>query len=68
MLRYAVEINKEARDKSWAKLTNVKRMSSIYNAMTIPTKMRSLGLEENEWDKFYDIPQQDIEIMGASGA
>lgn len=62
-LRYAVEINKEDREKSWAKLSNVKRMSSIYNAMTIPTKMRSLGLEENEWDKFYDIPQQDIEIM-----
>lgn len=38
-------------------------MSSIYNAMTIPTKMRSMGLNEEEWDKFYDIPQQDIDLL-----
>lgn len=62
-LRYSVEIDEGERDYSWAKLSNVKRMSSIYNAMTIPSKMRSLGLEENDWDKFYDIPQQEIEIM-----
>ena len=62
-LRYSVEINPEERELMWAKLSNVKRMSSIYNAMSIPTKMRSMGLEENEWDKFYDIPQQDIELL-----
>ena len=31
--------------------------------MTIPTKMRSIGLNEDDWDKFYDISQQDIEIL-----
>lgn len=62
-MRFSVEINTEERERSWAKLSNVKRMSSIYNAMTIPTKMRSMGLKENEWDQFYDIPQQDIEIL-----
>lgn len=62
-LRYAVEIDGKERDKSWARLSNVKRMSSIYNAMTIETKMRSIGLEENDWEKFYDIPQKDIEIL-----
>ena len=62
-LRYAVEINSEERERSWAKLSNIKRMSSIYNAMTIPTKMRSIGLKENEWTKFYDISQQDIELL-----
>ena len=60
---WTVEIDKEERERLWANESNVKRMSCIYNAMTIPTKMRSLGLDENDWDKFYDIPQQDIEIM-----
>ena len=62
-LRYAVEINVEVRERSWAKLTNVKRMSSLYNAMTIATKMRSIGLEDTDWEKFYDIPQQEIELL-----
>lgn len=59
----SVEINIEQRDKLWADLSNVKRWSSIYNAMTIPSKMRSIGLSEDDWDKFYDISQQDIEIL-----
>lgn len=62
-LRYSVEIDSEEREGSWAILSNVKRMSSIYNAMTIPVKMRSVGLNETDWDKFYDISQQDIELL-----
>lgn len=62
-LRFAVEIDSGERKRSWAKLSNVKRMSSIYNAMTIPSKMKSMGLGKDEWDKFYDIPQQDIDIL-----
>lgn len=62
-LRFSVEIDKAKREESWAKLKNVKRMSSIYNAMTIPVKMRSVGLEEDDWAKFYGITQQDIEMM-----
>lgn len=63
MLRYAVEIDQEERERSWARLSNIKRMSSIYNAMNIASKMRSIGLEKDEWDKFYDITQQDIELL-----
>ena len=59
----SVEINAVDRDRLWADLSNVKRWSSIYNAMTISTKMRSVGLNEDDWDKFYDISQQDIEIL-----
>ena len=62
-LRYSVEIDLEERERSWAKLSNVKRMSSIYNAMTIPVKMRSVGLNETDWDKFYDISQQNVELL-----
>lgn len=59
----SVEICTKERDKLWADLSNVKRWSSIYNAMTIPSKMRSIGLNEDDWDKFYDISQQNIEIL-----
>lgn len=62
-LRFAIEADPEERERSWAKLSAVRRMSSIYNAMTIPSKMRSVGLDEKDWDKFYDIPQQDIELL-----
>lgn len=59
----SVEINPADRDSLWDNLSSVKRWSSIYNAMTIPSKMRSIGLTEDDWDKFYDISQQDIEIL-----
>lgn len=59
----SVEIDPEKRDRLWDKLSSIKRQSSIYNAMTIPSKMRSIGLNEDDWDKFYDISLQDIEIL-----
>lgn len=63
-LRFSVEIDATEREASWARLSNVKRQSNICNAMTIPMKMRSIGLQENDWDKFYDMSQQDIELLG----
>lgn len=63
ILRYAVEIDADKRETLWQKLGEVKRMSSIYNAMNVAVKMRSVGLPEEEWDRFYDIPQQDIELL-----
>lgn len=62
-IQTSVEIDRAERDKLWADLSSVKRWSSIYNSMTIPSKMRSIGLGEDDWDKFYDISQQDIEIL-----
>lgn len=59
----SVEIDPEERDRLWDKLSSIKRQSSIYNAMTIPSKMRSIGLNEDDWAKFFDISQQDIEIL-----
>lgn len=62
-LRYAVEINDREREQAWQRLPMVKRMSSIYNALTIAPKMRSVGLKEEDWAQFYDIPQSDIELL-----
>ena len=38
-------------------------MSNIYNAMTIGIKMRSMGFVEDDWEKFYDLSQEDIEML-----
>jgi len=62
-LHISVEISFKERERLWAEQSSVKRLSSIYNAMTIPSKMRSIGLKEEDWEKFYDITQQDIELL-----
>ena len=62
-LEYTVEVNAEERERLWNTLPFNKRMSSIYNAMTIGIKMRSMGFKEDEWEKFYDISQDEIEIL-----
>lgn len=62
-LRFAVEIDEERKEVSWAKKSGVKRMSNIYNAMTIGVKMHSMGFKEDDWDKFYDMSQEDIETL-----
>lgn len=62
-LRTAVEINKGDRDALWGQLSISKRMSCIYHAMTVATKMRSIGLNEDDWEHFYDISKQDVELL-----
>ena len=46
-------------------LTFSMRYSNIYNVMTIATKMRSLGHEEKDWDKFFTLTQEEIEQISA---
>lgn len=41
------------------------RYSNIYNVMTIATKMRSLGHEEKDWDRFFALTQDEIETVSA---
>lgn len=62
-MRYAVEVDPVARDAAWARLPAVKRQSSICNALTVATKLRSIGLRDDEWDQFYDITQRDMELQ-----
>lgn len=62
-LRFSVEIDEEKKELLWTQRSGVKRMSNIYNAMTIRVKMRSMGFKEDEWDKFYDLSQEDIETL-----
>jgi len=62
-MEYAVEIDHDEKERLWSKLPSNKRMSSIYNAMSIGVKMHSVGLKEEEWEKFYDISQEEIEQL-----
>lgn len=53
---------KDEIEKEWAMQTSVAlRFSNIYNSMSLPTKMRSLGHDENDWDKFYALTQNEIQ-------
>ena len=62
-LRFSVDINEGEKEQSWARKSGVKRMSNIYNAMTIGVKLRSIGIKEDDWERFYDISQEDMEIL-----
>ena len=62
-LRFSVEIDEEKKEFLWTKRSGAKRMSNIYNAMTICVKMRSMGFKEDDWNKFYDLSQEDIETL-----
>lgn len=53
-------------EKEWRKVSTFsQRYSNIFNVMTIATKMRSLGHESKDWDKFFALTQQEIEILSA---
>lgn len=57
---------KDEIEEKWTQQTSVAmRFSNIYNAMTLPTKMRSLGHDEGEWDKFYALTQNEIRQTAA---
>jgi hypothetical protein len=57
---------KDEIEEKWAQQTSVAlRFSNIYNSMTLPTKMRSLGHDENDWDKFYAMTKDEIRQTAA---
>lgn len=53
-------------EATWRNLqTFSMRYSNIYNVMTVATKMRSLGHEEKDWDKFFALTQEETETLSA---
>ena len=53
-------------EKEWRKLKSFNmRYANIYNVMTLATKMRSLGHLENDWSKFYDLTQEEVQQISA---
>lgn len=53
-------------EAEWRKLpTFSMRYSNIYNVMTIATKMRSLGHQEKDWERFFALTQEEVEQLSA---
>lgn len=60
------DMPKDKVEAAWRNLlTFSMRYSNIYNVMTVATKMRSLGHEEKDWDKFFALTQEEIETLSA---
>ena len=53
-------------EEEWNKIESFNiRYSNINGVMTIATKMRSLGHDESDWDKFYALTQDEIELLSS---
>ena len=59
----AAEIDWVKRERLWLGVSADKRTSNICHAMTVATKMRSVGLGEEDWDEFHSLTQPDIETL-----
>lgn len=60
---YPVSIDKERMEDSWRSLSTSMKLSNMYNAMTIPVKMRSVGLGADSWSEFYSLSSKEIAII-----
>lgn len=57
------EIDFAEAESLWDRLTPAKRFSSIYNALCLSSKMRSLGHKEDDWGTYYSITSKEIELL-----
>lgn len=58
-----VMIDMDVAEKSWNKLSSAKKWSNIYNAMTLPSKMRTLGYSTNNWNLYNGMSSKEISII-----
>lgn len=57
-------INRNDAEAKWQNVKSaIKRTSNMCNAMTIGTKMHTLGHREDDWHNFYAITSQELEIL-----
>jgi hypothetical protein len=50
-------------EHGYPKLNTPKRWSNIYNAFSITTKMRSIGLDVSRWGTLFMINNRDVELL-----
>lgn len=57
-------IDERKLDNQWTQVGSLpKQYSNIFNAMTIGSKMHSLGHGQEDWQRYYALSKQEIEIM-----
>ncbi len=60
------ELPEEEVEKAWTAIKDERlRMSNIYNVMSIPVKMEILGHEREDWNTFYALTADEIEMLAA---
>lgn len=60
------ELPEEEVDKAWDAITDEKlKRSNIFNVMAIPVKMQILGHDRDDWDTFYALTAEEIEMLTA---
>lgn len=60
---WPVSIDMDKAEEMWRSLSNAKKWSNIYHAMTISPKMRALGHLDDDWDTFYCISANEMETL-----
>ncbi len=59
-------IPEEELEPQWTKIGSLtKQYSNIYNAMTLGTKMHSLGHKEDDWQQCYALSANEIDLLTA---
>lgn len=60
------ELPEDDVNREWSMLTDDrKRMSNLYNVMSIPSKMELLGHDRSDWNTFYALTADEIEWLSA---
>lgn len=60
------DIDESKLDALWLRVGSLtKQYSNIFNAMTVGSKMHSLGHEQKDWQKYYALSKHEIEVMTA---
>ena len=63
---FPTELPDDEVQREWNKLNGfTMRHSNIYNVMTIPSKMRSLGYEQYDWRTYIALKKEEIETLAA---
>lgn len=58
------DIDFELMERQWAELGSFsKQYSNIYNAMSIPTKMRQAAIKSDDWQAYYALSKEEIEQL-----
>lgn len=62
--RIPVTVHHDDAEAKWQEVkTAIKRTSNLCNAMTIGTKMHTLGHREDDWQNFYAITSQELDVL-----
>lgn len=58
------DINEELLEEQWRKVGALpKQYSNIFNAMTLTTKMHSIGHSAEDWKEYYALTQTEINVL-----